>query len=157
MRLPGVYFWSVYSLESDIQKNEFKEDAQVTYFVLMTVVLIILSSFNEPVTGLVYILEEILLVLVTLIGLWKCYGANRAGRGGDFVTRFTALSFVHGLRLIPIFILVILLLSQIDTKYLEGFFSLGLTTIFAVVGYTLVYRSLIRINKHTAEASTAKK
>jgi hypothetical protein len=146
-------------LENKISANELSDkdgfNYVLAYFILVAIVLAIISNDSS---ALVKLLGSILSVIITIWGLNATYQANNEIDGKDFFKRYFAISWVIGMRLIIVMLvlsiisgLVIVIISTkngsdyLKTNPVNELVSLIFTSVFSIICYLLIINSFRRI------------
>jgi hypothetical protein len=102
-----MYFWNLERLKAELRERAVPP-AEVVRYAAALLVTWSATSFipfaNEKFT----IADGVLLVLiliVTVLGLWTAYQANGGANGTDLAGRYLALGWVIGLRVLVLFVL----------------------------------------------------
>lgn len=84
-------------------------DREAFYYLLATMLMMVLTPYmgsnDYHYTWLSYI-EATFGLLITSLGIKKCYDVNTAGDNVDFFRRYICLSFVMGIRLVVFVVLI---------------------------------------------------
>ena len=106
-----MYIWKTDKLSSEIKENTLTEKDWKQYF-LAGAILITLSMYmiqTMPRANMISLMVEgILMIVITIIGINIAFNANQENNGTNFVARITALSFPLSIKIIAILHPVIL-------------------------------------------------
>ena len=115
-----MYIWKTDKLSSEIKENTLTEKDWKQYF-LAGAILITLSMYmiqTMPRTNMISLMVEgILMIVITIIGINIAFNANQENKGTNFVARITALSFPLSIKIIAIsfiFGIVLGFLNELD-------------------------------------------
>ena len=91
-----MYIWKTNELSTDIKENKLTEKDWKQYF-LASGILITLSMYMIQTVARTNInslmIEAILMIAITIIGINIAFDANQKNQGTNFVARITALAF----------------------------------------------------------------
>lgn len=115
-----MYLWKTDKLSSEIKENTLTEKDWKDYFlagaILITISMYMLQTMPR-INMLSLMVEGILMIIITIIGINFTFNANQENNGSHFVARITALSFPLSIKIIAIsFIFGIVLgyLNELD-------------------------------------------
>ena len=115
-----MYIWKTDKLSSDIKENTLTEKDWKDYF-LASAILISLSMYmiqTLPRTNMLSLMvEAILMIAITVIGINIAFNANHENKGTNFVARITALSFPLSIKIIAtsfVFGIILGFLNEMD-------------------------------------------
>jgi hypothetical protein len=122
------------------------------------------SRVGHPRNDALTIVVGIVVVLVTIIGFFLCYQANRRGDDREFVVRFICMSWPIAWRMVAAFIPMLILLVAVTAILLSGrgqgsiepIFEVliaGLVILWVAAYYAIIRRWLIKISTGQVEAS----
>lgn len=97
-----MHFYDTSKLTQKLANNEVTESQTFSYF-LANAILWTLVLYYGPATGAkvtwLTLYDLVIVLLVSIVGLLKCFEANGGSNGNDFVVRATCLSFPIGLKI----------------------------------------------------------
>jgi hypothetical protein len=99
-----MYFWNLEGLKAELRERPVPP-AEVVRYATAILVTWSATSFVPFANDKFEIADGVLLiliVLVTVLGLWTGYRANGGAQGMDLAGRYLALGWVIGLRLMPL-------------------------------------------------------
>lgn len=150
-----MYIWKTDNLSSEIKENTLTEKDWKQYFLAGTI-LITLSMYmiqTMPRTNMISLMvEAILMVVITVIGINIAFNTNQENNGTNFVARITALSFPLSIKIIAIsfvFGIVLGFLNEMDPISTEN--EEWVYTIFTVLIQIIFFW---RIKVHLAYINT---
>lgn len=92
----AIRFFNTKALATELAKNQINEKDTFQYF-LANSLLLTVSLYYDLLFGAIvnwmYLLEIVVVLLITVHGLLKAFGMNGGENGTDFVVRATCLSF----------------------------------------------------------------
>lgn len=107
-----MYFWRIDRLKSELRDREVPARdvlGYVTAFLVLWTVPQILPTGEASISGTDVALM-VVLILITVGGLWAAYRANGGAEGRDFAGRLLAIGWVLGLRLMALWMVCLPLL-----------------------------------------------
>lgn len=130
-----MYIINSDALARDLKLGTVSQKDKLIYFLLF----ILLHSMVSIRTN---VLGVIIDLLITVVGIFICYKANRKGDNKEFIERFICLSLPINLSMILIGSMPILILSIVflGTKWDTGYFYL-----FAAVGSRIWFYGWMRL------------
>jgi ribose/xylose/arabinose/galactoside ABC-type transport system permease subunit len=111
-----MYFWKVDNLVEDFKSGKMNQKEEFKYMLLSTVLMIFAS---DP---LLYIgnsyniydsVSTILMLAVSVWGVYYCYNINSSGDNKDFIVRVICIGLPVGIRLLVIFIPIFILVGTL--------------------------------------------
>jgi hypothetical protein len=115
-----MYIWKTDKLASEIKENTLSEKDWKDYF-LASAILITVSMYmlqTMPRTNMfLLMIEAILMIAITVIGINIAFNANQENSGTNFVARITALSFPLSIKIIAtsfVFGIILGFLNEMD-------------------------------------------
>lgn len=151
-----MYFINIKQLKADIVNRDFNERDRFIYMFIYIIGYVLVSELtylfeeNLDVVTLNDYVYSVGMVLITIVGTYYLYKANRGGDGEDFTGRYFSITWVMGIRfLLPYLVvltsLIFLMSSDIDTNTLDITFTVfSLIYIFAI--FFCSYRHIVDIN-----------
>ncbi|MGH1374913.1 MAG: hypothetical protein ACRBCK_01085 [Alphaproteobacteria bacterium] len=156
-----MYIWNIKALKQDLQADTLGEKAKFVYMfisaLIFTAILEISSripsevDYSEDVGWIIVVVD----MLVAVLGMICAFRANGGSCGRDFLGKYFSISFVVGIRFIPLGTALIVLAGVINgafavTQY-EVSDALGSDIIFEAVGTLIMALFYWRICKHIAD------
>lgn len=134
-----MYLWNVKKLSSGLKENKISEKEKMKYFMVMMLIWTLMFSLSAlfPVQltdKLNYLTVSFFILVLTFVGLYSCYQANRDGDNKDFVARFVCISLPINIRLLVVVIAI---------STLGGILSAILLSEFPKIGADLLFNSLV--------------
>lgn len=105
-----MIWFNIEELEKQIVEDRFSDEEGFDYFLAVSI-LGALATYTGTSANYITYLGVFIGVLITIWGAKSIFKANSFGDGQDFFKRFFALSWVIGLRLLVIFLILALPLS----------------------------------------------
>jgi prepilin signal peptidase PulO-like enzyme (type II secretory pathway) len=140
-------------------KNGALSDKEALNYLLANLILYSVVPYiggNDSTNKWLIALEIVVVIAVTVIGTKKTFDVNSAGDNRDYFKRFLSLSFVTGIRLlalvlvvaIPIGIIVYLVDKNLDAnENTKDLFEVALTAVSGIVYYFMLISSFKRVSQ----------
>lgn len=96
-----IRLWNTKRLVDELVHDQVKERDAFAYFVANSVLWTLMSYYASLMgarLGWMFLYEVAVVLVITVFGLYLCYGANGGASGHQFVLRATCLSFPIGLK-----------------------------------------------------------
>lgn len=144
-----MYFWKVDSLVDDFKQNKVTQKEEFKYILLFSI-LTLLSTNSFVSIDSTYnfydTLDLILLIIITVAGIYYCFKINSDGDNKDFMVRFISIGLPVVVRVlaiaIPIFIISAMIESlffitseEMESDSCESTLSLVVLTSLIMIGY----------------------
>lgn len=101
-----MYFWNVKALAQDLREHKVSEYDKMRYFLVMTIALVLSSYLSVEQFSKLLLLELLLSLIISCVGVIACYRANKAGDNKQFIERFTCLGLPISVRFVVLFTLI---------------------------------------------------
>ena len=92
-----MYFWNIKNLKQDIKEKKLTEKDYFNYFFATTIIgslgIFLLTSFPIGLEN-IDITNELLVLLITILGTYYTFKCNKGEKGKNFLGKFTSISFV---------------------------------------------------------------
>ncbi|WMJ72626.1 hypothetical protein RCC89_05540 [Cytophagaceae bacterium ABcell3] len=148
-----MIWFNLKKLERKIIKNEFSDEEGFKYF-LGTSIIWFLGPFIGVAESPIDYIELPIGLGITIWGSYSIFKVNASGDGKDFFKRFFALSWVIGIKLLVIGLIILvplivlgIMLGDIDyaeesvLTLTEEFFVITFSLLFLIVYYLLLIKS----------------
>jgi hypothetical protein len=118
-----MYIWKINQLKSDFINGAVTEKSMLKYLVAYTILLgLSFIPFGE--SNQFDLLNSLLMIPVSVIGLLYIFSANGGGNGTNFISKYFAIGFVVGVRLfvvvLPLAIVLGIVAAIADPDFIEG-------------------------------------
>ena len=118
-----IQFFNTNKLTAQLANNEVSEKATFSYFLANTILWTLILYYG-PATGAkvtwLTLYDLVLVLIVSIIGLLKCFEANGGADGKSFLVRATCLSFPIGLKINILYLLLVWGTYYVFPKIIDG-------------------------------------
>ncbi len=156
-----MYIWNIKALKQDLQADTLGEKAKFVYMFITAMIFTALLEITSRVPSEVDYSEDIgwiivvVNILVAVLGMTCAFRANGGSCGRDFLGKYFSISFVVGIRFIPLSLALITLAGVIGgvSAAMQGEFPEALDDdiIFEVSGSLIMALFYWRVCKHIAD------
>jgi len=165
-----MYWLNLKALENQISNNELTEKDGFNYLLgysILTTIIVTISSVSifQNKTGLgIALLEVLISVIITILGLKAVYKANKEKDGKDFIKRYFAISWVIGFRLFLVLIGLIIIFgfviglfsafqghTHLDNTSSDEIITIIIGTLVTIICYLFTIISFRRLKLNTKE------
>ena len=155
-----MIWFNIKELERKIVENEFSDEEGFKYFLAFSILGVLATSISTA-GNIITFIELLISVAITIWGSYSIFKANSSGDGQDFFKRYFALSWVIGLRLFIITLIIAIPLSFIygvisyesidlnsseSTTLTEDFVTMIISSLVGLVYYFLLTNSFKRVS-----------
>lgn len=155
-----MIWFNIKELERKIVENEFSDEEGFKYFLAFSILGVLATSISTA-GNIITFIELLISVAIAIWGSYSIFKANSSGDGQDFFKRYFALSWVIGLRLFIITLIIAIPLSFIygvisyesidlnsseSTTLTEDFVTMIISSLVGLVYYFLLTNSFKRVS-----------
>lgn len=97
----NIYIWNAKKLAEDLRRGATTEVEKMRYLLILTLVYMVISYealFVGEAYTLIYTLDWLAFVVISVLGIIYCFRQNEKGDNSDFIARFTCLALPAGVR-----------------------------------------------------------
>ncbi|MBI96035.1 hypothetical protein CL656_02715 [bacterium] len=100
-----MYFWNIKKLKQDTKENKLTEKDYFNYFfgttTIGSIAIFLMTVFPAGLENVI-ITNELIVLIITILGTYYTYKCNKGEKGKNFLGKFTSISFVCLIKYIAI-------------------------------------------------------
>ena len=112
-----MYFWKVDELIENVKTNNISQKEQSKYVIAFSIIMIIATNPLLAVTKVLTvqnIVASLIMTVITVFGVYRCYTNNKKSDDNDFILRFFTIGFPVAIRYAAFLIPIAILLGMVE-------------------------------------------
>ncbi len=102
-----MYLWKIEKLVDDFRQNKVSQKEQFKYLLLFTIFTLLCSDpflYVDMSNNYYDTLQSVLILVITVFGVYYCYKINSQGDNKEFMIRFICLGLPAVIRILAMFL-----------------------------------------------------